>query len=66
MYCKCCRKFHSIDFSDVIAELVSDSKRTFYNGFSLEQIDILKRKLQMANVELTAEGLNNIQIINNK
>lgn len=65
MYCKCCGKFHNLDFSELIGELTKDTKRTIWNGLSLDQINILRNKLIMANIELTDEGIKNIKIINN-
>ena len=64
MYCKCCKKFHSLEFHQIIAELAKDTKRKVWNGLSLDQIDNLIFKLKMAKVDLTDEGLKNIEIIN--
>jgi len=64
MFCKCCRQFHSLDFSNLVEELTKDTKRIIWNGLSLDQIDNLILKLKMAKIELTDEGLKNIEIIN--
>ena len=63
MYCRCCKKFHSINFNEVLSELCSDNNRMFYNGLSLYQIDILKNKLMMANIKITNDSIKNIKII---
>ena len=66
MYCRCCKKFHALSFSDLMSELAKDTKRKIWDGLSLDQIESLTFKLRMAKVELTNEGLKNIKIINLK